>query len=268
MTSWSPSVVSANSINDLQSLFSEEVAPPTTVSPSVLTLSPTVSPQELTEISPSEAPTVASDGKLTTDEDVFPDIVGGDEVDNISPYRWFAFWEAGCGATLVAPDILLSAAHCVDNTKTRAWIDDKNLAEGTTLTITQQLPHPKFNGPSFGYDFALLKLRDPVTNIEPVTLARTSDAHDPERDDPLTVIGFGLTSESGTQLPSVLREVTVNHVSDSACWPKYDEIRIQYDNEETMLCASAPGKDACFGDSGGPLLDAFGVQVGIVSWGM
>lgn len=38
---------------------------------------------------------------------------------------------------------------------------------------------------------------------------------------------------------------------------------------ENMVCASAPGKDSCFGDSGGALLDAStGVLEGVVSWGL
>ena len=35
----------------------------------------------------------------------------------------------------------------------------------------------------------------------------------------------------------------------------------------TMLCAIAPGKDSCSGDSGGPLTCADGTLVGLVSWG-
>jgi len=35
-----------------------------------------------------------------------------------------------------------------------------------------------------------------------------------------------------------------------------------------MLCAASPGRDACYGDSGGPLIDSnFNVQVGLVSFG-
>jgi len=35
-----------------------------------------------------------------------------------------------------------------------------------------------------------------------------------------------------------------------------------------MLCASSPGRDACYGDSGGPLMDSnLNTQVGIVSFG-
>lgn len=55
--------------------------------------------------------------------------------------------------------------------------------------------------------------------------------------------------------------MTVPVISDAACdayWPGY------FDN--TMVCAGSPTKDACTGDSGGPLAQGF-VLVGVVSWG-
>jgi len=69
--------------------------------------------------------------------------------------------------------------------------------------------------------------------------------------------------------PSILNEVTQPIIDNKKCksLPKFET------NTDEMLCAGdlIGGKDACRGDSGGPLFCKFesGVysQVGVVSWG-
>lgn len=39
-------------------------------------------------------------------------------------------------------------------------------------------------------------------------------------------------------------------------------------NPDIMLCAEGSGVDACAGDSGGPILNARGRQIGVISWGV
>merc|ERR1712154_396063 len=60
---------------------------------------------------------------------------------------------------------------------------------------------------------------------------------------------------------------TVRTMSTEKCREKYGESSIS----EHMLCASNPGKDSCWGDSGGPLAvlgqDGSYRIIGVVSWG-
>jgi hypothetical protein len=65
------------------------------------------------------------------------------------------------------------------------------------------------------------------------------------------------------QVSAALRAVDIAAVSDAACSLQYD---VDFD-PGTMLCAIGPGKDACFGDSGGPLTRQDRVLTGLVSWG-
>jgi hypothetical protein len=80
------------------------------------------------------------------------------------------------------------------------------------------------------------------------------------------VIGWGTTKTDG--YPSILRTVDVPIVSDEQCRASYGRLVI----DAVMVCAGDPGggRDACSGDSGGPLLARDGprwAQIGVVSWG-
>ena len=80
------------------------------------------------------------------------------------------------------------------------------------------------------------------------------------------VTGWGSTS-SGPQ-SRVLQEAAVSTLTNSECRSSsHPHHRIT----ENMICAQAAGRDACDGDSGGPLAvlgqDGSYSQIGIVSWG-
>ena len=64
----------------------------------------------------------------------------------------------------------------------------------------------------------------------------------------------------------VLQWVVMTSVPGSDCLRTQSNI-----NTETQICAGDPGRDSCFGDSGGPLLAKTEtdevVQTGIVSFG-
>ena len=92
----------------------------------------------------------------------------------------------------------------------------------------------------------------------------------------LTVVGWGSVN-SQRDKPDVLRSAVVNYVPNAICEASTGEINGRMREyagyiTDDMMCAGAPGRDSCGGDSGGPIIieggdDNDNVLVGVVSWG-
>ncbi|MGN6590227.1 MAG: S1 family peptidase [Sphingomicrobium sp.] len=167
-----------------------------------------------------------------------------------------------CTATALAPDLVLTAAHCVAGKLKRAV---KVYQTGQTIAVARVAQHPRFNFASYlasraTADVALVKLAAPLPDIiSPVTLA---EARRVAAGETLTIAGFGVT-KNGTPIGlGIPREAKLTVTGT----PGSLQIRLL----DPATSNKRPGLGACTGDSGAPAFetDATGALrvVGVVSW--
>jgi len=202
-------------------------------------------------------------------------IVNGTEAE-IGRYDYFAINDNGnCGGFLIAQNIVLTAAHCErffrKGNKVIIGTYNFNDEEGTGpdfIEIKKTIIHPKYSiDISDDHDFMLVVLKS-GSSFQPVIIPETDDFLEPG--DKVYAIGMGKTSTFGVESDSLL-EVDLNYIENDECAKIYDSIGLSV--TKTMLCTFTKFKDACGGDSGGPLIKRGGnaendVVVGITSWGI
>ncbi|TNE92365.1 MAG: serine protease [Deltaproteobacteria bacterium] len=196
---------------------------------------------------------VAQDG-LDTGDTAAPPVVGG----TASPAgKWPAvvaldLGNAACTGTLVGPYTVVSAAHCGSARSVIVNTTDYYSNEGTEYPVARTIIHPNYNPQSFpgGWDIEVIILAQPVVGFEPYGFATDCAAGDVYDGAPATIVGFGLTTQTGTGYNTKLHEATLPIV-DADCSEDYYCDQNMVDAGE--LFAGGDGVDACYGDSGGPL---------------
>ncbi|EFX74965.1 hypothetical protein DAPPUDRAFT_56547, partial [Daphnia pulex] len=162
-----------------------------------------------------------------------------------------------CGGTLISESIILTAAHCLSGV-TANTLSLRGGANAVTRRVRKFVVHGSYNSKTNDNDIALLALSSPIKNVAFVKLPSASAST--YAGNSAVIAGWGTTS-SGGRISQTLLKATVTVLENAACNKKYGG-KIT----SNMICAAAPGKDTCQGDSGDPLLVG-GVQGGITSFG-
>lgn len=188
-----------------------------------------------------------------------------------------------CTGSLIAPDRLLTAAHCLSEFD----IGDKVvLGGGVTRRILHIAQDPRLtaledSGRSpddiLPFDVGIFQLDAPITEIAPIRLAQAADAPLYAPGAVLTTVGFGSTDRPGRHGVGVLRFAQVQAQSDADCKARLGPFGLARNFISAyMLCTidpdnAPPYRSACHGDSGGPLValapDGTLVQVGVDGFG-
>jgi len=194
-----------------------------------------------------------------------------------------------CGGSLIAPGVLMTAAHCVDKFRQNPTELKIRCGEWDTQHQTEPYPHqdrkvsnidihPEFDGRNLQNDFAVLFVSEEFILDQHLDTACLPGPNEVFDGTTCFATGWGKDQFGAAgQYQVVLKEIDLPVVNQGVCQDKLRSTRLgqKYKLHDSFLCAGGiAGKDTCKGDGGSPLVcpskydpNTY-VQAGIVAWGI
>ncbi len=149
-----------------------------------------------------------------------------------------------CTATLVTPDVAVTAAHCWEGTYGSDYFFEGynvHMYDWLSLHAVETIPHPDYDPSTHDHDIAVLLFDEPREDI-PCVGFNLDPVGDDWLGELLHYVGFGVDTHYGATGDhtggGTKRETDIELVD-------YDELRLHHESE---------GTNTCSGDSGGPAL--------------
>ncbi len=184
-------------------------------------------------------------------EEGFRGIVGGEDTNYEEWQGVIGLWTGVglCSGTLIAPNVVLSAGHCVYYKNPMSPIENTDFVKDPELLqilggsvlgeieyswAEKVVIHPNWNGSLWGnaVDLSMIKLQDAVTSVEPYGIRREKA---PAKGSMGWIVGYGKSVDADDMSAGTHRagETTVKSVT-------------------TRVLGLASPSGTCQGDSGGP----------------
>ncbi|KAK6622780.1 hypothetical protein RUM43_008623 [Polyplax serrata] len=197
-----------------------------------------------------------------------------------------------CGGTIVNKRWVITAGHCMCSgssrileERIRVSVGEYDLKSKNNKTIDKKVLkihfHPQYQCAKFVDDIALLELENDIhwtKSVGPAclpTLNLDTEQYSTYSDRSATTAGWGWINEKYGEgiRPDILQKVQVTVVDNEKCRSWYSSQGKKVKILDSQICAGNEigGRDACWADSGGPLMVMESERmmvVGIVSTGI
>ena len=197
-------------------------------------------------------PTALAEGQSTDSDDATDTwVVGGGQAPQ---GKWpdtaaIVFYgnQVGCTGTLIAPDVVITAGHCIGNIAGVLLNTNDYTSGGEYIKVRKEIEYPN----SWGTVDVGLLLLEKESSVEPRTIAQDCIVDDVYDGANVQIVGYGALDIWGNQYGTKLMEAT-STITDHDC----SDMSLGCNGSVSPggeMGAGGNGVDACYGDSGGPL---------------